>query len=73
MSFVNGVRDAFPESADLLYSKRALHGIREDGCPHAHLGAALREWRGEDPIGPMQAPSSSKGQPSGRAAPCYRA
>jgi hypothetical protein len=35
MSFVNGVRDAFPESADLLYSKRALHGIREDGCPHA--------------------------------------
>jgi hypothetical protein len=54
MSFVNGVRDAFPEGADLLYSKRALHGIRDDGCPHANLGTALGEWRGRDPIGPMQ-------------------
>lgn len=32
-----------------------------------HLDTALGEWRGEDPIGPLQAPSSSKGRPSGRA------
>src|SRR5207237_6859743 len=56
MSFVNGVRDAFPEGADLLSSKRAWHGIRDDGGPHAHLGTALGEWRGGDPIEPLPCP-----------------
>jgi hypothetical protein len=38
-----------------------------------HLDTALGEWRGEDPMGPLQATFSSKEQPSGQAAPCYRA
>src|SRR5438105_3249890 len=41
LSFVSRVRNAFPERTELLCSKRALCGLRDDSCPYTPLSTAF--------------------------------